>query len=355
MSLDPDLAGALHHLAGAGSITDLLGQPGGLDRLEAFSGGAVPYQAPAVRFRETGARGPNGTVPVRVYGGAPGHDGPALVWMHGGGFAGGGPEMREADQLAREVAARSGGVVVSVDYRLARDGVHFPVPHEDVLAAWLWTVEHAAELGADPDRVCLGGASAGGNLAVGAALFLKDAGLPLPAKLLLAYPFLHADLPAPSTGSNPGSSTASSPGSGAGSSSSSESGSGAGSGSVPAPDVPGVLEGLPRLLRFTADDCRALVENYIGGPVAMASSYAMPGNADPSGLPPAAIIACEYDDLRHSAEAFAAELRRAGTDVDFRLEAGAVHGYLNHSAGLRIVQDGLAFLARALVEAKPFQ
>lgn len=328
MSLDPDLAGALHHLAGAGSITDLLGQPGGLDRLEAFSGGAVPYQAPAVRFRETGARGPNGTVPVRVYGGAPGHDGPALVWMHGGGFAGGGPEMREADQLAREVAARSGGVVVSVDYRLARDGVHFPVPHEDVLAAWLWTVEHAAELGADPDRVCLGGASAGGNLAVGAALFLKDAGLPLPAKLLLAYPFLHADLPAPSTGSN--------------------------TGSIPG-SLPGVLEGLPRLLRFTADDCRALVENYIGGPVAMASSYAMPGNADPSGLPPAAIIACEYDDLRHSAEAFAAGLRRAGTDVDFRLEAGAVHGYLNHSAGLRIVQDGLAFLARALVEAKPFQ
>jgi acetyl esterase/lipase len=347
MSLDSDLAGALHHLDGAGSITDLLGQPGGLDRLEAFSGGAVPYQAPPVRFREAGARGPNGTVPVRVYGGGPGHDGPALVWMHGGGFGGGGPGMREADQLAREVAARSGGVVVSVDYRLARDGVHFPVPHEDVLAAWLWTVGHAAELGADPDRVCLGGASAGGNLAVGAALFLKDAGLPLPARLLLAYPFLHADLPATSSTSSPGSNTVSGTGS--------NTVSGAGPGSIPEADVSDVLEGLPRLLRFTADDCRALVENYIGGPVAMASSYAMPGNADPSGLPPAAIIACEYDDLRPSAEAFAAGLRRAGTDVDFRLEAGAVHGYLNHSAGLRIVQDGLAFLARALVEAKPFQ
>ena len=334
MSLDPDLAGALHHLAGAGSFTELLGQPGGPGRFEAFSGGAVPYQAPSVRFREAGARGPNGTVPVRVYGG-PGRDAPALVWMHGGGFAGGGPEMREADQLAREVAARSGGVVVSVDYRLARDGVHFPVPHEDVLAAWLWTVEHAAELGADPARVCLGGASAGGNLAVGAALFLKDAGLPLPAKLLLAYPFLHAELPEPGAGSGTG--------------------PGRESDAARVLDVAGVLEGLPRLLRFTSDDCRALVENYIGGPVAMASSYAMPGNADPAGLPPAAVIACEYDDLRPSAEAFAARLRRAGTDVDFRLEAGAVHGYLNHSAGLRIVQEGLAFLARALVEAKPFQ
>ncbi|AXJ10975.1 alpha/beta hydrolase fold domain-containing protein [Arthrobacter sp. PM3] len=319
MTLDPDLAGTLHHLAGAGSLAELLSRPGGADRLEAFSGGPVPYQAPDVRVRDAEAPGPNGPVPVTIYG-AGSHGGPALVWMHGGGFAGGGPEMREADQLAREVAARSGGVVVSVDYRLARDGVHFPVPHEDVLAAWLWTVEHAAELGARPDRVCLGGASAGGNLAVGAALFLKDAGLPMPAKLLLAYPFLHADLSV--------------------------------SGAATARDI---LDALPRPLRFTPDDCRALVENYIGGPVAVAPSYAMPGKADPSGLPPAAIIACEYDDLRPSAEAFAAGLRRAGTDVDFRLEAGAVHGYLNHSAGLRIVQDGLAFLARALVETKPFQ
>ena len=322
MSLDPDLAAALHHLAGAGSFTDLLSQPGGLERLEAFSGGAVPYSAPEVRFQEAEAPGPNGPVPLRVYGGGPDHaDAPAVVWMHGGGFAGGGPEMREADQLAREIAVRSGGIVVSVDYRLARNGIHFPVPHEDVLAAWLWTAEHAAELGAGRGRVCLGGASAGGNLAVGATLYLKDAGLPVPAKLLLAYPFLHAELPGHAAG----------------------------------PDPDAVLGGLPRLLRFTPDDCRALVENYIGGPVAMASSYAMPGNADPSGLPPAAVIACEYDDLRYSAEAFTAGLRRAGTDVDFRLERGAFHGYLNHSAGLRIVQDGIAFLAGALVEAKPFQ
>ena len=244
--------------------------------------------------------------------------------MHGGGFAGGGLDMREADQLAREVAARSGGVVVSVDYRLARDGVHFPVPHEDVLTAWLWTLEHAGELGADAGRVCLGGASAGGNLAVGAALYLKDAGLPVPAKLLLAYPFLHAELPAPRH--------------------------------WPGADGAGdVLDGLPKLLRFTPDDCRALVENYIGGPVAMASSYAMPGNADPSGLPPAAVIACEYDDLRHSAEAV------RGRTAAGRNRRRSPHRKGSHSRlpqplrGLGIVQDGLAFLARALVQAKPFQ
>jgi acetyl esterase/lipase len=287
--------------------------------------------------------GPNGTVPVRIYGGrasdsfasdasdggppdggaaaggAAGGGLPALVWLHGGGFAGGGLDMREADQLAREVAARSGGIVLSVDYRLARGGVHFPVPHEDVLAAWLWAVEHAAELGADPRTLCLGGASAGGNLAVGAALYLKDAGRQLPAKLVLAYPFLHAELPASEE-----------------------------------PEA-ARMTGLPAILRFTADDCRAMVENYIGGPLLMASSYAMPGHADPAGLPPAAVLVCEYDDLRQSAELFAEGLRSAGVPVECRLELGATHGYLNHSAGLGIVQRGLQFLADEVGSAKPFQ
>ncbi|MBP1133787.1 acetyl esterase/lipase [Arthrobacter sp. PvP023] len=329
MSLDPELAGLMHHVAGAGSFAELLGDPSGQQRLEAFSAGTAPYQAPDVAVRTVDVPGPNGPVPVRIYGGpsdggaaADGvSDGglPALVWLHGGGFAGGGLDMREADQLAREVAARSGGIVLSVDYRLARDGVHFPVPHEDVLAAWLWAVEHAEELGAEPRTLCLGGASAGGNLAVGAALYLKDSGHQLPAKLVLAYPFLHAELP--------------------------ESGE---------PEA-ARMAGLPPILRFTADDCRAMVENYIGGPLLMASSYAMPGHADPAGLPPAAVLVSEYDDLRQSAELFIGGLRAAGIPVEHRLEPGATHGYLNHSAGLGIVRRGLQFLADEVGSAKPFQ
>jgi acetyl esterase/lipase len=329
MTVDPELASLLHHVAGAGSFAELLANPSGEQRLEAFSAGTAPYTAPDVAVRSVDVPGPNGPVPVRLYRVPPSDASadipaavgglPALVWVHGGGFAGGGPDMREADQLAREVAARTGGIVLSVDYRLARGGVHFPVPHEDVLAAWLWALEHAAELGADPRTLCLGGASAGGNLAVGAALYLKDSGRPMPAKLLLAYPFLHAELPEP--------------------------------GQPEAPE----MAGLPRILRFTADDCRAMVENYIGGPLLMASSYAMPGHADPAGLPPAAVLVSEYDDLRSSAEAFVDGLRAAGIPVDVRLERGATHGYLNHSAGLGIVQRGLQFLADEVSSAKSFQ
>lgn len=337
MTLDLELAGLMHHVTGAGSFADLLADPAGMRRLEAFSGGDLPYVAPAVPLRLVEAPGPNGPVPIRIYGPgnldldrgpgsgesrSSGAGLPGLVWLHGGGFAGGTLDMREADQVARELADRTGGLVFSVDYRLARDGVHFPVPHEDTLAAWRWTAAHAEELGVAPGGLCLGGASAGGNLAVGAAMYLKDAGLALPAKLLLAYPFLHSELPSLEPA---------------------------------AVTDGGVLSALPRILRFTGDDCRGMVENYIGGPAGMASSYALPGHADPSGLPPVAVIACEYDDLRTSAELFVESLNAAGVPVAFRLEKGATHGYLNHSAALGIVQQGLAFLAAEVDSAKPFQ
>jgi acetyl esterase len=308
MSLNPELAAAMSHLAGVQSFAELLADPSGLDRLEAFYGGGLPYVLPEVPVLSTNAPGPNGPVPIRVYGsgrqvrpGASEGGVPGLVWLHGGGFAGGDLNMREADQVARELVERTGGV-----------------PHEDALAAWFWAVGHARDFGVVPRRLCLGGASAGANLAVGAAMYLKDIGEPLPAKMLLAYPFLHAGLPA-------------------------------------LEDTSGVMSSLPRILRFKADDCRAMVENYIGGPVSMASSYAVPGNGDPSGLPPTAIVACEYDDLRASAELFADSLRRAGIDIEFRLEEGATHGYLNHSAALSIVHKGLSFLAAELATAKPFQ
>ncbi|MEO3943215.1 alpha/beta hydrolase [Paenarthrobacter nicotinovorans] len=330
MSLDAGLRALMEPVAGEASFAELLANPSGMNRLEAFGGAGLPYSPPRVHVMEAQALGPNGLVPLRVYGPL-GEDGPlrvdgplrgkaddgggpGLVWLHGGGFAGGDLEMREADQLARELVARTGGVVISVDYRLARGGVHFPVPHEDVIAAWFWAVEQASGLGIDPGRLCLGGASAGANLACGAAMYLKDIGSPLPAKMLLAYPFLHSTVPP-----------------------------------VTVPSA--VMSSLPPFLRFSAEDCTAMLENYLGGPASSASSYAVPGHGDPTGLPPAAVVACEYDDLRPSAEMYAQSLRGAGVEVAFRLEEGATHGYLNHSAALDIVQRGLAFLASELASA----
>jgi acetyl esterase/lipase len=276
------------------------------------------HVGPDVPIRNVTADGRHGPVHIRIYGEVVSAAGPALVWLHGGGFVSGGLDMPESDYLAR-VLSSAGTPVLSVDYRLARDGVHFPVPHEDALAGWFWARSNAAGLGMDPELLCLGGAGAGGNLAVGAALYLTDAGKPLPAKLLLAYPFLHAELPLPADGLDEQ-----------------------------------VMATLPRHLRFTLEDCLRNAENYVGGPVSMASSYAMPGYADPSGLPPTAIVACEYDDVRGSSELFAANLQQAGIPVSYFLARGAVHGHLNHAAGSPEAQPVLDFLAKELASAKAF-
>ena len=123
---------------------------------------------------------------------------PALLWIHGGGFMFGDLEMPEADWTAREVCARTGAVVVSVDYRLAVSGVHHPVPLDDCVAATRWLRDHTAELGVDPTRISVGGGSAGGNLSVATVLRLRDEDGWLPAALIPVYPVLHDALPAAS-------------------------------------------------------------------------------------------------------------------------------------------------------------
>ena len=108
---------------------------------------------PDVAIRDTELPGPHGPVPVRIYQPADGGGAqPALVWLHGGAFMFGDLDMPEADRTAREVCARAGAVVVSVDYRLAIGGVHYPVPLDDCVAAARWVRDHAAELGVDSAR-----------------------------------------------------------------------------------------------------------------------------------------------------------------------------------------------------------
>ena len=107
-------------------------------------------------------------------------------------------DMPEADWTARQICERAGAVVVSVDYRLCVGGVTYPVPHDDAVAAVRWVRDDAAALGIDPARISLGGASAGGNLAAGATLELRDEDGWVPAALLLAYTTLHAVVPPPS-------------------------------------------------------------------------------------------------------------------------------------------------------------
>jgi acetyl esterase/lipase len=124
---------------------------------------------------------------LRVYtpeSGGPGPR-PVIVWIHGGGWVL--FDVDTYDASCRGLANKTGAVVVSPDYRRAPEHV-FPASHDDVLAAYRWTVEHAAEIGADPTRVGIGGESVGGTMSAATCLQLAAVGEPLPAAQVLVYP-----------------------------------------------------------------------------------------------------------------------------------------------------------------------
>lgn len=110
--------------------------------------------------------------------------GPALLWIHGGGYVLG--DAAQDDVLCRRFAHELGATVASVDYRLAPD-FPYPVPVEDCYAALTWL---AALPAVDPSRVAIGGASAGGGLAAALAFVTRDRGEITLAAQLLVYPMI---------------------------------------------------------------------------------------------------------------------------------------------------------------------
>ncbi|MGJ7908367.1 alpha/beta hydrolase [Actinopolyspora sp. H202] len=113
--------------------------------------------------------------------------GPGFYHTHGGGmivgdrFLGMGTVLDWVEELD--------AVAVSVEYRLAPEHPD-PAPIEDCYAGLVWTAGHADELGFDPTRLVLAGASAGGGLAAGLALLCRDRGGPALAGQMLMYPMI---------------------------------------------------------------------------------------------------------------------------------------------------------------------
>jgi acetyl esterase/lipase len=280
---------------------------------------------------------------VRVYPTAR-PDGALLVWLHGGAFMFGTLEMPEADQVGRRLSA-AGISVVSVDYTLApldalealappEPGLEIPTPEQlraeaetsgprarfpvaslQIVEAFDWAVANADRLGADPSRVALGGASAGGNLATGAAMRLRDRATTAPSALALVYPVLHAPLPEADD------------------------------------DLRALLDGLPPFLTFPPEATTAINANYLGDADDQ-HGYAFAGGHDLRGLPPTLIVNADRDRLRASGEAFGAELATAGVDVRVVRERGAVHGFLN-KIGDPVAERTLALIAEVLTGNRP--
>src|SRR4051794_41166703 len=345
MPIHPDVAAHFPLLDGLSSLHEAYTTPAGLAQIQRYETWEPEVGPPDVATRDDVVPGPHGPVPVRIY--TPDSPtGAALVWAHGGGFVGGDLDMREADWTAREIAARAGAVVVSVDYRLAVGGGCYPVPHDDVVAALARTPHRgaapgpaaggvsprvppdagaaavagpragAAALGVAPARIPIGGASAGGTLTAGAALELRDRDGWVPASLVLAYPALHAAVPAPSAA------------------------------------LAAKLAELPPLFQPRAGSGHPLSGNYLGGPLSRADGYAFPAHAVLEGLCPTVVINAEYDNLRPSGEAFTAALAVAGVDVRQVTVPGLLHGFLNQPAELEPVGRCLDLMAEVVRTAR---
>jgi acetyl esterase len=316
MALHPSISARLSLIEDLPSWREVLADPAMQLRLQEYRTWKAAPTLPAVGTSDESVPGPHGPIAVRVYQppSAPQRPRPGLVWVHGGGWIFGDLDMHEADRTSREVCARADAVVVSVDYRLAVDGVTYPVPHDDVVAAVRWVRDNAAVLGIDPDRITVGGASAGANLAAGAVLRLRDDDNWLPASQVLAYSVMHSVLPPLS------------------------------------PPPAEAFAQLPRMVRILPGDVAEMTGNYLGS-TPDPHGYALPTGGVLDGLCPTLLLDAEYDDLRAGSEAFAAALVKSGVPVRHVTVPGVLHGFLNLPASVEPVDHALGVLAETVAAA----
>jgi acetyl esterase len=110
---------------------------------------------------------------------------PLLVFFHFGGCVIG--TLATCHTACTILAEEASVAVLSVEYRLAPEH-RYPAAVDDAVAWFRWAREHAAELRIDPDRIAVGGDSAGGYLAGAVAFHEREQGRPMPTAQLLIYP-----------------------------------------------------------------------------------------------------------------------------------------------------------------------
>ncbi|MEU7001488.1 alpha/beta hydrolase [Nonomuraea sp. NPDC046570] len=230
----------------------------------------------------------------------------AIYHTHGGGMIVGDKRTGMAEMLdwAQELRL----VVVSVEYRLAPEHPH-PAPIEDCYAGLVWTAEHAGELGIDPGRLLVAGASAGGGLAAALALLARDRGGPALIGQMLLCPMLDDRNDTPSSVQMAGL---------------------------------GVWDRTSNETGWTA-----LLGDERGGPDV--SPYAAPARAtDLSGLPPAFIDVGSAETFRDEDVAYADRIWQAGGRAELHVWPGGFHGFDRMAPQAAVSQDARAARTRWL-------
>ena len=175
MALHPQAQVILQMMAAAGG--PLIQDSDAAEFREYYNSRQLPSTEEVFEIRDVSAGG----VPSRLYRPSADKNLGLLVFYHGGGWVIGGLDSH--DSVCRSLANRMGHAVLSVDYRLAPEH-RFPAAVEDAMCSLRWAYENADELGINPDRIAVGGDSAGGNLA---AIVSQQRPVPIVFQMLI-YP-----------------------------------------------------------------------------------------------------------------------------------------------------------------------
>lgn len=286
-TLDPELAAAVALLP-KGDFSDLPAARSAMNSLiDAFLAG-LSYDNAHLQVLSVPGMGDDPDVEVRFF--TP-EDAtgplPLLMWIHGGGFAVG--TAAASDAYCLDVVRKLGFAVASVEYRLAPE-TPFPGPHNDCYAALTYLHSHADELAIDPDRIAVGGESAGGGLAAGVVLRARDEGV-----IPIAYQ--HLEVPVLDDRMNTVSMTN--------------------------------FVDTPLWNRPNAELSWQyyLGPEYAGPSDPNVSLYAAPARAtDLSGLPPTYLCTMELDPLRDEGIEFGLRLLQSGVSVELHSFPGTFHG-----------------------------
>ena len=311
MPLDPDTQIVLDmiRLAGRPSFESL--SPA--EAREAYANSRKVLQPPredVAETRDITIPGPLGDIPLRLYRPA-GTDAsdrlPALIYYHGGGWLLG--DLESHDGVCRRFANAARCRVVSVDYRMAPEH-KFPAAVEDSAAATRWVVEQADSLGIDPDKIAVGGDSAGGNLAAVMAVMARDGVLPPLAFQLLIYP--STDMMMTTVSSQT------------------------------------VTAGVP----LTSATMRWFIDHYLPDTAAARDWRASPLRAvDLSGVAQALVLTCRYDPLCDEGIAYARRLEQEGVRTVHLHYADQTHGFMSMGRIIRAADLAIDMMAGSLRKA----
>ena len=260
------------------------------------------------RTEDTQVPGPEGAIAVRVYTPAGPAPFPGLVYFHGGGWVL--CDLETHDAVCRAIARQAGAVVVAVDYRLAPEH-RFPAAVVDCYTATRWVAANAEHLGIDPQRIVVGGDSAGGNLAAVVSRKCRDEAGPALALQVLVYPVTNLA-------------------------------------SFETPSYQEFADGyfLTRAEMEWFRDC------YLARPEDGDNPDASPLLAqDLRGLPPALVITGECDVLRDEGERYARRLADAGVAVTATRYAGMIHPFFSLPGVLSQGRSAIAQVAAAVRNA----